>query len=209
MSQARVNILKRIETALRTPVKTPFPEHGSESFSFSPSLEDLQTLFVQEFTSLDGHVIACRDNVELSQQIHALAKAKSWKNIRCITPSLLVDRQLHKLAGINNQNEVEFDVGLTDCECLVARTGTVVMSAAQDSGRILPVYSPVHLIVTTIAQFVFDIEDALQFLENKYPNALPSAMYFAAGPSRTADIEKRLVLGVHGPKEVYLFLMTE
>ncbi|HNU15372.1 MAG TPA: LUD domain-containing protein, partial [Chitinophagaceae bacterium] len=41
----------------------------------------------------------------------------------------------------------------------------------------------------------------------KYGNNLPSLITFATGPSRTADIEKTLVVGVHGPKEVYLFLV--
>jgi L-lactate dehydrogenase complex protein LldG len=44
-------------------------------------------------------------------------------------------------------------------------------------------------------------------MKNKYKNDLPSLITFATGPSRTADIEKTLVVGVHGPKEVYLFLV--
>ena len=56
-------------------------------------------------------------------------------------------------------------------------------------------------------QLVYDIKDALQLIKNKYDNNLPSLITFATGPSRTADIEKTLVVGVHGPKEVYLFLV--
>jgi len=44
-------------------------------------------------------------------------------------------------------------------------------------------------------------------LKEKYNQQLPSLMTFATGPSRTADIEKTLVVGVHGPKQVYLFLV--
>jgi L-lactate dehydrogenase complex protein LldG len=54
---------------------------------------------------------------------------------------------------------------------------------------------------------VYDLKDALQSLKDKYGNNLPSLITFASGPSRTADIEKTLVVGVHGPKEVYLFLV--
>ena len=46
-----------------------------------------------------------------------------------------------------------------------------------------------------------------QAVKDKYGNDLPSLITFASGPSRTADIEKTLVVGVHGPKEVYLFLV--
>jgi L-lactate dehydrogenase complex protein LldG len=56
---------------------------------------------------------------------------------------------------------------------------------------------------------MFDTRDALKDLKNKYGNNLPSFITFAAGPSRTADIEKTLVVGVHGPREVYLFLIDK
>jgi L-lactate dehydrogenase complex protein LldG len=54
---------------------------------------------------------------------------------------------------------------------------------------------------------VYDIREGLEFLQDKYKNGLPSLITLATGPSRTADIEKTLVVGVHGPKEVYVFLI--
>ena len=47
----------------------------------------------------------------------------------------------------------------------------------------------------------------VDYHKEKYGNNIPSLITFATGPSRTADIEKTLVVGVHGPKEVYLFLV--
>jgi L-lactate dehydrogenase complex protein LldG len=82
-----------------------------------------------------------------------------------------------------------------------------VMSAAQQSGRIASVYAPIHICIATTSQLVYDVKDALQLLKDKYSNKLPSLITFATGPSRTADIEKTLVVGVHGPKEVYVFLV--
>jgi L-lactate dehydrogenase complex protein LldG len=81
------------------------------------------------------------------------------------------------------------------------------MSAAQQSGRTVSVYAPVHICIAYTSQLVYDIKDALQQLKDKYGARLPSLMTFATGPSRTADIEKTLVVGVHGPKEVFLFLV--
>ncbi len=52
-----------------------------------------------------------------------------------------------------------------------------------------------------------DMVDALRGLHKRYPNGLPSLINFATGPSRTADIEKTLVLGAHGPRAVYVFLL--
>ena len=101
------------------------------------------------------------------------------------------------------------DVSITGCEYLVARTGSIVMSAAQSSGRSASVYAPIHICIAYTGQIVYDIKDALQGAKEKYGNDLPSLITFATGPSRTADIEKTLVVGVHGPKEVYLFLVEE
>ena len=54
---------------------------------------------------------------------------------------------------------------------------------------------------------MYDLSEAFSFLQQTYNNQIPSQITFASGPSRTADIEKTLVTGVHGPKEVYCFLV--
>jgi L-lactate dehydrogenase complex protein LldG len=71
------------------------------------------------------------------------------------------------------------------------------------------VYTPVHICIAFTSQLVYDIKDGLVKLQQKYKNNLPSMITLATGPSRTADIEKTLVVGVHGPKEVYLFLVDD
>jgi len=69
------------------------------------------------------------------------------------------------------------------------------------------VYAPIHICIAYTSQLVYDLKDAIQSIKDKYGNHMPSLITFASGPSRTADIEKTLVTGVHGPKEVYLFLV--
>jgi L-lactate dehydrogenase complex protein LldG len=81
-----------------------------------------------------------------------------------------------------------------------------VLSSIQ-SGRTASVYAPVHVCVAYTDQLVFDINDGIELLKKKYTSRLPSLITFASGPSRTADIEKTLVTGVHGPKEVFCFLI--
>ena len=83
------------------------------------------------------------------------------------------------------------------------------MSSAQESGRTVSVYAPIHICFAYMNQLVYDIKDGLQQLKEKYNGKIPSLITFATGPSRTADIEKTLVVGVHGPKEVYCFLIEE
>ena len=83
------------------------------------------------------------------------------------------------------------------------------MSSAQKSGRTTSVYAPVHICIAYTNQLVFDVKDALDGMHLKYSEQIPSLITFASGPSRTADIEKTLVVGVHGPKEVYCFLVED
>jgi L-lactate dehydrogenase complex protein LldG len=71
------------------------------------------------------------------------------------------------------------------------------------------VYAPVHICIAKTSQVVYEVKDAIQFLQKKYGDNLPSMISFATGPSRTADIEKTLVVGVHGPKEVYCFMLDK
>ena len=102
------------------------------------------------------------------------------------------------------QNPVE--AGITGCEFLVARSGTVMVSSAQGGGRQLSVYPPVHIVIAHKNQLVESLEEAYSGILEKYNDNLPSQIALITGPSRTADIEKTLVLGAHGPKEIRVFL---
>ena len=64
-----------------------------------------------------------------------------------------------------------------------------------------------HICIAYMNQLVYEVKEGLQQLKEKYAKELPSMITFATGPSRTADIEKTLIVGVHGPKEVFVFLV--
>ena len=106
-------------------------------------------------------------------------------------------------------DETQFDAmqaGITGCEFLVARTGSVLVSSASQSGRQLNVFPPVHIMLAHVSQLVSYLDEALVAVQQKYGDHLPSIVSTITGPSRTADIEKTLVLGAHGPKEFIVFL---
>ena len=75
------------------------------------------------------------------------------------------------------------------------------------AGRRLSIYPPVHIVLAYTSQLVPDLKDAFALLKSKYGNQIPSMITNVTGPSRTADIEKTLVLGAHGPKELFVFLL--
>ena len=199
-STAKENILKRIKQALVNPVPLPFPQTENISSVYQKPSDDLEVIFAEEFSKLQGKFIFCINENHLQNQLHQLISANSWNKIYCNE-----DRWNTQFS--NTINLESCDAAITGCEYLVARTGTIVMSAAQQSGRTVSVYAPIHICIAYTNQLVYDIKDALHLLKAKYADNIPSLITFASGPSRTADIEKTLVTGVHGPKEVYLFFV--
>jgi L-lactate dehydrogenase complex protein LldG len=99
-------------------------------------------------------------------------------------------------------------VGITTCESLVARTGSILVSSVRNT-RVLTIYPSVHIVIAYSSQVVMEIKDSLQQLKNKYGRNMPSMISYITGPSRTSDIERKIVTGAHGPKELYVFLIQD
>ncbi len=188
-----------------TPV--PFPQSEGSHSVFRPLEQELEVEFAEQFTRLQGRFVFCINRQELAFQLGSLVLKHNWQKVYCREPELVEVAGPKVAERINVSDLASCDVAITGCELLVARTGSIVMSAAQRSGRTTSVYAPVHICIAYTSQLVYDVKDALQRTKEKYGNKLPSQIIFATGPSRTADIEKTLVVGVHGPKEVYVFLV--
>jgi L-lactate dehydrogenase complex protein LldG len=202
---AKENILKRIREALSNPVPLPFPNSEGNSDVFVNANEDLLVLFAQEFTKLQGKFSFCVNEADLQAQLAKLIEEKKWQKIYCVENKW---NEILKNISVSKYTDLpSCEVSITGCETLVARTGTMVLSAAQANGRTTSVYAPIHICIAYTSQVVYDVKDALVALKEKYRDGFPSFVTFASGPSRTADIEKTLVTGVHGPKEVYCFLV--
>ena len=206
VSPAKENILKKIRQALSHPVPVPFPHSEGNSSVFQPPVDDMAVQFAQEFTKLQGRFAFCADEQDMAEQLLQLAAARKWDKVVCREKPLQKMLQ-QKFPVTFHQELADCDVSVTGCELLVSRTGTIVLSTANESGRTTSVYAPVHVCVAYSNQLVYDLKDALQIVKEKYNGKLPSFISFATGPSRTADIEKTLVVGVHGPKEVFVFLI--
>lgn len=71
------------------------------------------------------------------------------------------------------------------------------------------VFPETHIVIARINQIVGELKDAIVAVKKKYAGGLPSMLTVVTGPSRTADIEKTLVMGAHGPKELYVMLIDE
>ena len=209
VSSSKEKILKKIREALSNPVPLPFPKSEGTNSVFKQPTEDLEIIFAEEFTKLLGKFAFCVNEADMKVQLQQLLSEKKWTNIFCKEDRLLKIFNDGKFPKLNQSTLTDCDASVTTCKYLIARTGSIVMTSAQQSGRTVSAYAPVHICIAYINQLMFDTRDALKLLKTEYGNSLPSFITFAAGPSRTADIEKTLVVGVHGPKEVYLFLIDE
>jgi L-lactate dehydrogenase complex protein LldG len=207
VSPSKENILKKIREALSHSTPLPFPQSEGNQSVFPPLQQEIEVEFAEQFTQLQGKFIFCINQQELAFQLSSLVKKQDWQKVFCVEDKLIASVSSQIEDRIVKTGLADCDVSITGCEYLVARTGTIVMSSAQASGRTTSVYAPVHICIAFTNQLVYDLKDALQAAKDKYRSNIPSFITFATGPSRTSDIEKTLVVGVHGPKEVYLFLV--
>jgi L-lactate dehydrogenase complex protein LldG len=207
VSPSKENILKKIRKALSHSTPLPFPESEGNSNVFQPLSQEPEVEFAEQFTKLQGRFIYCINRQEMAFQLTSLIQKQGWKKVYCLEDPLSEIVGAQVAARFVKNDLANCDVAVTGCECLVARTGSIVMSAAQPGGRTTSVYAPAHICIAFTNQLVIDIKDALHLVKDKYGKNFPSLVTFATGPSRTADIEKTLVVGVHGPKEVYVFLV--
>jgi len=209
MASARNNILARLKAA-----QNRRGEIGEEIPDFtSPIYHSLNESLALEFkTNLEligGKVILCSTKIEIQDQIKRICAEKKQDKIFCTDPPLqdllkdvvTVDSEAGQFLSLN--------IGVTGCEFLVAHLGSVLISSAQVSGRRLNVFPETHIVVAQNAQLTGYLDQALEKLQEKYKNNLPSLISTITGPSRTADIEKTLVMGMHGPKSLIVIISEE
>jgi L-lactate dehydrogenase complex protein LldG len=207
---SKEKILKKVRAALIHKSRIEAGDVDLESNIYNVPDDPYELLFAQAFTDAGGQFVFCENEDDFCYNINALtadeAFGKIWANEEALTPVL--SRAQVKFSSSEKEID-EANTTITLCEFLVARTGSVVISSKQNAGRKAGVYPDNHIVVAKTSQLVLHLRDALKELKNKYKDAIPSQITFITGPSRTADIEKTLVLGAHGAKDVYLFLIDD
>ncbi len=105
---------------------------------------------------------------------------------------------------------VEAGMGVTGADYAVVETGSIVIVPRRGLSRLVSLVPPVHVAIVTPQDVVRTLDDVFLLRRlDYYQNGgdMGSYLNFITGPSRTADIEQTLVVGVHGPKEVHLVLL--
>ncbi|HEX8326150.1 MAG TPA: LUD domain-containing protein [Hymenobacter sp.] len=209
---SREAVLARIRQGLAAGA-APLPPRPDFAQPVHPPLSnsDAVVAFAESFQRVGGEFYYCESLPHLALQIAGFQQRQQVGAPYVWEPEM--QHLLYRAGVAFRADESEFiaqaDLSLTSCEALVARTGSVLVSAATASGRRLSIYPDQHLVLARPSQVVAEIGEALRVLQARYGAATPSMVSLTTGPSRTADIEKTLVLGAHGPRRLALFLLED
>ena len=228
-------ILARIREALRVPAPPPHavghaaPAAGRSPLAVLPieaarpwlpdggdtPAERLRILG-ENLEKLRAVVVRVPDPAAAAAWLAALAHDRGWTRVARHGHPLVdaacagLGEAAHRVdgeAGFDKHSLADCDAGVTACEVLVAQTGSILVSSAACGGRALSILPHVHVVVATPDQVAGTLADAFDLVRERHAGRLPSMLSFITGPSRTGDIERILVLGAHGPKELFLLLV--
>jgi len=205
-STSREKVLKKVRNALIYKTNNPYPHVDFDSPVYKPMTETSDVNFAQEFTKVGGVFIYCENESEVVSTLSALYTECEWHNIYCAEPEfqyMLTQAVVPFESG--EESLKQLNVGITGCEFLIARLGSIMVSSK--TSRRLNVYPEIHVVIAYANQLVDDLKDAFVAIQAKYAGKLPSMLSVITGPSRTADIEKTLVMGAHGPRELFVILV--
>ena len=211
------SVVPEARGAAGLPVLTVLPEQAARPWlpdggdTPAASLE----LLVDNLGKLRATVHRSADLPAAAEYVAALARERGWRRVAW-HPQPLVDPVAAGLscetyrvdpAGFDKNDLEACDAGITSCEALVAQTGSILVSSRSCGGRAVSILPHVHVVVATLDQIVATLADALHAAKERHGGRMPSMLSFITGPSRTGDIERILVLGAHGPKELFVILV--
>lgn len=225
----RENIFARIKEALTVAAPRPGHHHSDAHPpaawpttadhrqvlpAVGDSFDERAALFAKNAAELRAEFKLCRDAAAATAQLKELASAERWDRVASHKGSL-TDAACSALGlpvlltdpGFDKHQLEQCPVGITECDALIAQTGSVVVTTRSAGGRALSVLPPHHVVLALRDQLVAGLPEAFAMLKTKYGAAYPSMISFVTGPSRTGDIERILVLGAHGPKKLTIFVV--
>lgn len=175
-------------------------------------------LFKASLEEVDGHCLIVHDETEL---LHALAEI--MRNLRqtklsslrvAVSDSTevrrlieLIDLDLDEVAVTPSAADVfSFDIGISGAQAGIAETGTLLLDSSRERHRLVSLVPPVHIAILNASQMVTTLSDALSLMRKD--EQVSPIITLVTGPSRTADIELTLAIGVHGQQELYVVIRS-
>lgn len=210
--QARVTAHHRVESDERT---APPPAASDR--------DTLVRLFMEEVRALRAHAILARTGEAARTHLREIVGQHDARRVAISSAPLLVSLgvdswlielgvEVVTLPADSSASEREAyrrrlmtaDMGITGADFGLATSGTLVVHGGPGEGRLMSLVPPVHVAFLRTDRLLPGVAELLARLESPPPT---SGVFLITGPSRTADIEQTLTVGVHGPKELYVLLL--
>jgi len=204
---AREDAIKHKTETASDSVSTLLAEATSIVDCFKASLE-----------AVDGHCLVVHDEREL---VHALTNI--MRNLRqtklsslrvAVSDSTdvrrlieLIELDLDEIAVTPSAADVfSYDIGISGAQAGIAETGTLLLDSSRERHRLVSLVPPVHIAILDASRIVTTLGEALSML--RQDEQVSPIVTLVTGPSRTADIELTLAIGVHGPQELYVVIRS-
>jgi L-lactate dehydrogenase complex protein LldG len=156
--------------------------------------------FSAALTALGGSVIEVADEIAAASQLKELLDGKQFA-----ASGAPVLKSMGLAQAFSRDACAQVDIGVTSADYALADTGTLVFLSESGESRLISLLPPRHIALIERAKILASLDELLSILP--HPGLQSSSMVLVTGPSRTADIEMRLVRGVHGPGDVTVIVI--
>lgn len=189
-------------------------DSGSEPTS--PDLGSLVDTFRRTLEAIGGHCVVAADEAEASAALKRIVSERpslSPINRIALSDAPAIEKLVRK-ANLTQETIVnpaaaelfQFDAGITMAQAAIAETGTLVLESSCERHRLVSLVPPIHIAIVNAEDLCPTLNEALKRVRGQTATEMSPAITFITGPSRTADIELTLTIGVHGPKELYVIV---
>jgi L-lactate utilization protein LutC len=223
LSSAREEILGSIRKHLAASARFDVRDSSGPAIQYeTPELEapknseSLIELFADNLTAVDGHCVVVDSKQEVLEAVCGILSDLRATRLSPKRIAVSDADEIRDLVGSISAEGVEvamtpsatelfgFDVGISAVQGAIAETGTLVLEADREHNRLISLVPPVHIAILDAAKIFLTLGETLAALFRD--GKVSPAITFISGPSRTADIELTLAIGVHGPQELYVIV---
>jgi len=156
-------MLKKIRKALLEKRDNPYLNHEDTPL-YKEAAEIPEILFAEELTAIAGNFIFCENGIDFIENMLDLAARFKWRKIYCWEPELQELLKHYEFPFYETDKDFEMaEVGITLCEALIARNGSVLVSNKGAAGRRLSIYPHHHIVIARTGQLVMDLGSERRF----------------------------------------------
>ncbi len=221
------NIIARIRRGLNNgaqPAASHTGAHTTPPAPAAPGGDELRARFIAAFSAVGGKPVEAANESAAIDQLAELMRTAGVRSA-AIGEGITTDsdsaaarlsHEGYNVIGVGAANASQggfkqslsaIDAGIVEADYAIAPTGTLVLIGQPARPRSLSLLPPVNIVLLRTGRILPDLAAVLRAAGPQTMAAHPMVM--VTGPSRTADIEKRIVIGVHGPRELYVVLIAE